>query len=573
MTAGSDINRGIGGAFITIGATLIVFLVALISRMGMIDHPPIYDELYQLVPALSFQDGRGFAVLDGIYDRAALFTQFIALSLDLSGGRSTAGARFLPSVVPGALFVALIFVWARYVAGLVVAGIAAFLMVLWPNGIEVSQYIRFYAMQGLVFGGGAILVYTALVGEKPVWLRAAALIGAAVLFLFAAHLQMLTMLGVGGILLWIAIVLAPGWLRSEPRLWWVVASGVVAVAGILASGIFTDTILRLWQTYNWEPWPALNDTMFYHRNFRDNYPTLWPLFPVAAIIALRANFVPAAFCLILFTTTFLLQSFGGLKNIRYLYPTMPFFFVLWGIALSAVIPPIWTYMRETAPKALEPILSPAMARIAAFGVLAISILFLIAANAAFERSLRLTLGKDENQLLGKRRWQWAEAQDVLQPWIQERAVIVTTEEMRTIEWLGDYDMGFNKPRFSELLFTVGPDVRPFTVDGRTGRPIAGELADMERVIQCYPAGVILSDAPWAYSRNATILYETVNDLGGTATRQVASGMSMIGWRFSDGPVSGADCSDVPDLSTIRAADRLIAGERVAQAVSSAKADR
>mgnify|MGYP001796212646 CR=1 FL=1 len=288
---------------VTFGMTVVVFLLALVSRGGMVDHAPIYDELYQLVPALSLQDGRGFAVLDGIYDRAGLFTRFIAFSLDMAGERATGAARFLPSVLPGALFVALIFFWARRVAGLAVGLIAAFFMILWPNGIEVSQYIRFYAMQGLVFGAGAILVYTALIGERALWLRVVALIMAAILFLFAAHLQMLTMLGVGGIFLWIALILAPGWLRAEPRLWWLVGFGVVSVAAILASGVFTDTILRLWQTYNWEPWPVQNDTMFYHRDFRDNYPTFWPLFPIAAIIALRANFVPAAFCLILLTTT------------------------------------------------------------------------------------------------------------------------------------------------------------------------------------------------------------------------------------------------------------------------------
>ncbi|MEO1240130.1 MAG: hypothetical protein AAFW64_10920 [Pseudomonadota bacterium] len=576
MSVVSRLSFAQGGAVNHVATALVavaVFVVALISRVGIIDHPPIYDELYQLLPALSLQDGNGFAILDGIYDRAGLFTRLITFSLDLAGERSTHAARLIPSAIPGALFVLLIFVWARYVAGFTAASIAAFFMIFWPNGIEVSQYIRFYAMQGLVFGAGAILTYTAIVGDRLLWVRGVAVALALLCFLFAAHLQLLTMIGVGGLLLWIAIVHAPGWLRAEPRLWWVLGGGVVAALAILASGIFTNTILRLWETYNWAPWPAIDDRMFYHRDFRDNYPTFWPLFPVAAIIALRANFMVASFCLLLFSTSFVLQSFGGLKNIRYLYPTMPFFFVIWGIALQFLLPRIWTFLKESAPAAVAPVVTGLAGRIVAFGFLAIAILFFVAGNAAFERGLRLTLGKDENELLGKRRWQWTEASEMVRPWVEDRAVIISTEEMRAVEWLGDFDIGYNKPRFSELLFMIGPDVMPFTEDGRSGRPIAGEISDMITVMRCHPVGVALSDAHWAYGRSATTLHDAIVELGGEATRDVRGGVSMVAWRFDGGPVGDADCSVLPDLAESRAADRILSGDREPQAVYSARADR
>ncbi|MEL6680038.1 MAG: hypothetical protein AAFQ51_15130, partial [Pseudomonadota bacterium] len=289
-----------GSIALTLVLTAIVFLLALGSRMGIVDHPPIYDELYQLMPAVSWQTEQSFAVLSGIYDRAAPFTQLIAFSFDVFNERSVAAARMIPTVLPGAALVAIMFFWARQVAGIVPACITAFFLILWPNGIEVSQYIRFYALQGLCFVSAAILIYTALTVRWGLIWRGLLLVAAAALLLLALRLQMMTLIGAGAIGLWVAIVLLPGWLRAYPKLWFLLAGGVLLVGGVLASGVINDTLVWMWTTYQWEPWPPLNDTFFYHRDFRDNYPTFWPLFPIAAIIALRANFKVASFCLILF---------------------------------------------------------------------------------------------------------------------------------------------------------------------------------------------------------------------------------------------------------------------------------
>jgi hypothetical protein len=544
----------------------------------MLGLPPIYDELYHLLPAMSLQETGTFSVLDGAYERAALYTRLVAFGFDLAGERSTAAARLMPSVLPGALLVSVMVVWTRLVAGWGAAAVVAVFMLLWPNGIEVSQYVRFYALQGLVFALGALAVYIAVTVERMTApARAALLVAAALMLVLGFELQQMTLIGSGAVGLWVALIYGPGWLRDHVWARWASAAGMALVAAVLASGLLDDTIRHYWTTYRWEPWPAPGDTTFYHRNFRDNYPTFWPLFPFAALIALRARFVPASFCLVLFAATFVIQTFGGLKNIRYLYPTMPFFFVIWGIAIEATAAALLRHFRITAGGALSPVIPSFVPEIFRRGmvatVLVVSFLFLFAANAAFERSLRMIDGRQTDVLLGKPRLQWTDAREVLDPWLQDGAVLVTTEEMQAVEWLGDYDLAYNKPRFSEIIYTFGPDTPPFTVDFRSGRPIAGEVKDFRPVIACAPVGVFLSNRGWTERSDARALERIASETGAETETRVAGDMSMLAWRRDAFAPVPADCPDLPGLQGEGAAERILSGASQPRIVSSAKAER
>ena len=66
----------------------------------------------------------------------------------------------MPSVIAGSLLVVAVFLWTRSVAGSLAAWIAALFVALAPISIQVSQFARFYALQGLVFwlaATGAVL--------------------------------------------------------------------------------------------------------------------------------------------------------------------------------------------------------------------------------------------------------------------------------------------------------------------------------------------------------------------------------------------------------------------------------
>lgn len=524
-------------------AGLGIFAVAVASRIAMIDLAPIYDELYSMTPAQSYWREGTYVVLDGIYDRAWMFTRLIALSFEVFGEDSVRAARVIPSLVPGAVLVTLITLWTRSVAGTLAAGIVLVFLLLWPMGVQVSQYIRFYALQGCLFAIGALLLYWAAHSRMAVAPR----IGIAVLtvpvFAVAMHLQIATVVGLAGIGVWVLIGLVPVWVRVQPWTWALVIAGAGAVAAVIV--LFPEQLLDLWAKYRWAPWPwpANEDPTFYHRYMRDNYPTFWTLFPVAALAALAAAPRPALFCLAIFVPGIVLQSFGALKNSWYTYQLMPFFFVTWAIALAGILPAFVRLVQGFARAGMGALMPGWLARLVAPAVVGVTLLFTFASNAAFERAAGHIRGAPAETLLGQPRWDWSPARPLVEPWLAEGAVILTSEEMAAIDGIGDYDIAFNRPRYSEMV--LEPPFIDFANDWRNGRPITGSLEAVGRIIACAPVGVFLADAAWLRGREEYILRMALmaQEAGAETVVDERAGMALFGWR---GPGrTGTDCADIP----------------------------
>ncbi|MEO1470479.1 MAG: hypothetical protein AAFV86_15635 [Pseudomonadota bacterium] len=525
----------------------------------MLGLPPIYDELYQVMAAASWWRDGNFSILDGAYERASLFSMLIAASFELSGGSSVAAARFLPAAVPGALLVALLTVWTRMVAGPIAAAVTLVFLLCWPSGIQLSQYVRFYALQGLVFILGALLVYAAATGTRSLALRAV-LAGASLpLFLLGAQLQLTTLVGMMGIGIWVTITFLPTILRVEPRAWWGV--GAAVLIGIVGLVVFQREVLWLWQTYNWEPWPRSNDVTFYNRYMRDTYPTFWSLFPVAALIALAHRPRLASFCLAIFVTSIVLQSFGGLKNVRYIYISMPFFFVTWGIAAAAVLPVMWRWLKQVAEQAAGAFLGPRLAWSAAIALSLVSALWIFVANVGFERAVNHAFGRPEAILLDKRRIVWDDPKTTLAPWLEDGAVVVTPVEMIAVAYLGDFDIAFNRPRFSELQNLFGDDIEEFYLDYRTGRPMIWRGRTMERIVECVPVGVLVAGANLVASSDGAAFRIAVaaSRVGAETVAGTEGGMSFIAWRHRDREVPAEACADLPDKLSYGAAESILKG--------------
>lgn len=85
---------------------------------------------------------------------------------------------------------------------------------------------------------------------------------------------------------------------------------------------------------------------FYHWLFLNNYPLLWSLAPLAMVVALAAKPQPSAFCLTIFLTSVLILSFGGSKGIRFVYFAVPFYFVVFAIAVQTVLPLLLKHLRN-----------------------------------------------------------------------------------------------------------------------------------------------------------------------------------------------------------------------------------
>lgn len=480
---------------------LIVLSLAIVVRALHLDVPAYTDEFYTTLAARGWLEHGAPTIGDGLYERAWLYSVMVAWFLDAFGD-GVVVAR-LPSLIAGSLLVVAVFLWTRSVAGALAAWIAALFVCLDPLELLISQFARFYALLSLVFWLGAIGVY-ALVENRPRALRALIIaLASAACFALALHLQVLTLIGLCGLGAWAAWVLGLRWWRAgqaNPRrlrreLGLALAVVVVLAAAAVASGLAADLLTRYRSAPLWNA-EHRNVVWFYHVLLLERYQVLWPLFPFLTILAVARRPRPALFCFAVFLIGLVFLSFGGMKDRRYIAFIMPFLFVLWGIALAEAWPFLRRCLATTTHGALYR-LTPAFAtRSGRTVLLALSVLFLVAANGAPARTLFKLAGLNVVAEGGsaeireaRRIADWAAVREPLSAWWNTSDVILTSHDVQTLYFLGDYDIVINNNRMSEI--GGGPE---FDRDPRTGRPVVSEPASLELILECYGDGLVVAVA-------------------------------------------------------------------------------
>ena len=62
--------------------------------------------------------------------------------------------------------------------------------------------------------------------------------------------------------------------------------------------------------------------------------------------------------------------------------------------------------------------------------------------------------------------------------------VITTSELPTMAYLGDYDVLFSHSRMTEMEFPAA-----FAIDPRTGRPVIDDPASLVTILACHPEGL------------------------------------------------------------------------------------
>jgi len=81
------------------------------------------------------------------------------------------------------------------------------------------------------------------------------------------------------------------------------------------------------------------------------------------------------------------------------------------------------------------------------------------------------------------------ASEVLKPIAGRSDVVITTNALAAIYYLGNYDFDMNVSHLAE----ADPLRREFTVDHETGRPAISTRRSLERVVACHASGLFVTD--------------------------------------------------------------------------------
>jgi hypothetical protein len=523
-------------------APLLVGALALAVRLPHLDHVAHFDELYHFFAAQSWLAEGQLRVADGVYDRTPLFTIFLAQWLRLFA-ENLVVAR-LPSLIAGTALVVLVFLWTRAVAGSLAALIAALLLALDPEHLQISQWARFYTMQCLTFWLGAVGTYRLVTSPAQTLGRSMLLaIGILICLGTAVYLQVTTLIGLMAIAVWAVVVLGLPWVaRYSLRARWAIAAGGVLV-GAAVIWVFVETGLaaELLSHYRGTPLRQVenrNEFWYYHAILIVYYPTLWTLVALAVVVGLAYRPRPTAFCASMVGIAFVLLSFAGPKATRYFTFVLPFLFVLWGIALAEIWRRLRGFLEGVGTGAMAWLGLGRLGRPGVYTALAVVLLFAVVANGAWVRSAANMFDFVIPPM--KTQPDWAAAKNALAPWLADASIVLVTNELSALYYLGRYDVLISKSRLSEYK---GED---FSYDPRTGRPVIGTAESLALIMDCYPTGLIVADdTRWS---NRAQVEDAVIGLIKARAEEVelpAAAMHAHVWRQPDDAGRAEACARLP----------------------------
>ena len=295
LTSSPKKSGGADGPGRLIVGAILVFVFAFSLRFANLNHEPVPDELYHLLAAKSWVETGTFAVADGEYTRASVFTRLVGMVYAATGG-DIDSIRIL-CILIGTVLVVTVFVSVWRLVGRYEAWVAAIMLSIMPGAIFLSQFIRFYSFHALSFWLAAILLYAVVVRPMATQKKVLLLIVAGALFGFSLHLQKTTIVGLAAIFAWLVAISIPDlwrWFFAQNRNRKAIASAalvLIIVAGFAAlMGPFSDLVEGYLSA---SLWSSESRVSYYAIRYRDQYGLFWSLFPAAVVVALFANWKPA----------------------------------------------------------------------------------------------------------------------------------------------------------------------------------------------------------------------------------------------------------------------------------------
>jgi len=469
------------------GEPLLLFLLALLVRLAYSQPNAHWDEFYHMLAAESLLDHGTLAIADGTYTRAWLFTYAVAASYWLFG-RSMEAARY-PSVLSGALLVMSVFLWTRSRISRGAAWAASLLLCFSALAIHFSLMARFYMPQALLIWWVAVIAYRLLDTPLGRARRAGLIVLASGLSLVVLHLQISSLIPLGVIGSWWLIETGQKHYRNAtsagPRVVVLAGAAALVLLGILAfySGAITRALLLFRSVVG--PWakPNQNNWLYYHGMFLRWQPTLWVLFPILVLVALRTCFKPVAYCVGLFGAAFVVHSIAGMKHPRYLFYALPFFFVPCGVVLSRLVP----YLRgelETWVRYCGIRLDTSRWRSNAIATVALGLsVFPLYFSAGYHETPRLLVGSAASPMHNA---DWASATALLRGTLDTYDVVISSASVKALYHLRRSDFGI-----SATELRSAPE---FTIDPRVGRPLITRVDSLRKIQAGAPRGLIVIEA-------------------------------------------------------------------------------
>jgi hypothetical protein len=348
-----------------------------------------------------------------------------------------------------------------------------------------SVFARFYTLHALTIAVSLIAAYEAMTPGRSLRWRMALVVLSLIMLVISKHLQTSTIVALAAALpalfgVWVydhwPAVRAQ--LQLHPLRWTGAVIAVVLIGLLLAWQLaFLD---RLGESPLWLS--GMADLRTYYNNaLRRDLPMLWPLLPVAVVLALTCQARITILCTVFTIVALVIHSLAAQKALRYVLYTLPFLCIVYGLAFSGALSFIAAWIRRIQPRAGEWAVVGALLLLGAIWI----------NSAEGERSMKLVLGKlplDEFSAFG-READWDKAAGPLKALLSQAETVVGSSGFKSLRTLGRYDYELNA---SVVYETESGE--EFGRDPRTGRQVIGTAKSMDRVIDLPGDALVVADA-------------------------------------------------------------------------------
>jgi hypothetical protein len=398
-------------------------------------------------------------------------------------------------VAASVLLVFLVTVFSGTAMRPAVGFVAGLLIALNPAVIAASQYIRFYSLHALIFFIFAAMVFILVAHRRRLSLGTSVALGiiAAVMFLFANHLQVLSQVGLLAVVLGTATILVPDvfkFLRRQAP--WISLLLVMAALAVTILGIYAVDVVDKLQTLRSGPgWAQGHEYkyFFYHHMLRNWLPVLWPMMVILAVLSVAQWPRSSIYFLVTFVFIFIVLSIAGVKAERFMAHALPFLFIPMAAGLVTGIQLIIGFLRHRLAQSSgwhrgHPLLTTVPVAITV-GVVAIGAIHDPIARGV----IRMVTDSGYVKMFGGygRKADWPAAAEEIREAVKDHPVVVSSSGVKAAYYLGDFSFELNS---SVMLETdTGEE---FGLDPRTGRQVISSMDSILRIVHgCGPTLVII----------------------------------------------------------------------------------
>lgn len=516
----------------------IAIALRLVGLSGRAIHP---DEWYHVLAGREWANGEGLRFIRGVYSRVWAYSINVGIADILTGLNGFVAAR-LPALIFGTGCVGMLALMGRKTASAGVGLLAALLLAIDGMSIEWSQIARFYTLQTLCIMGVAAIAVSWFGNEGPHaqsrgWGRLLRFIlPAAVLSVFALHVQVTSLLSLSGIVLYCLLqtrYFRAEFLQTPSRS----RTGLFAFTA-LAIVLFFAALTVLWphlrETQAWSAHDSAN-FLYYDDYLRAMYGVFWPLTFFIAVIGWFEYPKAVVLTLCLTFPILFIQSLGGMKAPRYILQVIPFIVLLWSVGLAAA----FRFTRRLLDEAL-----PQVARRKAIGaiVLIAVLAFATAGNLAFRQGPKVALQNVREIIAGRSLFgndpfpgSLRSEIEMLTPLLRADSVLVTTMPPQ-LAYIG--------PRSSmHIVNPLNDDGEPLNFDPKTGQIEIATGKELARALGCFAKAdvVVMRDQ----LRSGFLHQDIVTELEKLRESRETGLVQVILFRWTAAQVSNSpECRDL-----------------------------